>query len=60
MLLLEVANDVYSKDEGGVVKSICPSPLNGALAFDLLYTELIKPTTSESHLPPNSNLSSVI
>ena len=27
MLLLEVANDVYSsQDEGGVVQSICPSP----------------------------------
>ena len=34
MLLLEVANDVYSsQDEGGVVQSICPSPLYGAQAF---------------------------
>ena len=51
MLLLEVANDVYSsQDEGGVVQSICPSPLYGAQAFGPLHNKkLIKPTTSESH-----------
>ena len=55
MLLLEVANDVYrSQDEGGVVQSVCQSPIYGALAFDPLYTDLIiitkscNDTTSES------------
>ena len=58
MLLLEVANDVNSsQDEGGVIRSICPFPLYGALAFDPLYMDitqqkLIKHTTSESHLCP--------
>ena len=36
--MLEVANDVFSSEDrgGGVVQSICPSPLYAALAFDPL------------------------